>query len=76
MSLDTDLMHKRNSTPEDERRKLQAYWPRALLQRRNNGRIDRTASDLPITNATKHKRNTEWLSDAPKYCQNAAPGPG
>ena len=50
--------------------------------RRNvHGRIERgqiasARSASPNMNAKKHIANTEWLSDAPKYCQNAASAPG
>src|SRR5713226_245169 len=35
-----------------------------------------TASDRPRRNARKHSANTEWLSEAPKYCQKGAWAPG
>jgi hypothetical protein len=31
---------------------------------------------LPMTNAAKQSANTKWSSEAPKYCQKAARGPG
>ena len=31
---------------------------------------------VPIKNATKHNAKIEWLSEAPKYCQNGACAPG
>src|SRR6266404_4838771 len=33
-------------------------------------------SAFPIKNATKQIPNTEWSSEAPKYCHVGAPAPG
>src|SRR5436309_14573016 len=41
-----------------------------------HARTDQIPSARPTRNATKHRANTDWLSDAPKYCQNAACAPG
>ena len=37
---------------------------------------DHTSSARPMSNAIKHIAKTEWLSDAPKYCQIGALAPG
>jgi hypothetical protein len=49
---------------------------RSAIFVRASMRTAQTASDRPTRNATKHNAKTECERLAPKYCQNAAPGPG